>query len=323
MAGVDKIPLKPISTWILGYQSERNEVKHTLDQISLPKKSKPKEEEIMTLRKGHFYLSSYNGVKKVYVQPAWLDDETAIKVSKGKLDIEKIQAPENLVPYSQQSPIQDSKVEIRFDDSTIRKDLIELRQDFFNKIEDLQTFEQKLASELYNLKSTSQHINEDEIISKVLQKLPSQNINLNREELIKDILLSVPKSMGNVVYEIAPLEKIKKDFLQEVKNKILSDIGTLSSDEKKALKYLESRNVDIAPSELVIKCFLLKQGGSSSTKISNILKSLFGVESVEKTSGGRYRGRLKEKIKFLLGTHGATDQEIENVYNHILMEMLK
>jgi hypothetical protein len=119
------------------------------------------------------------------------------------------------------------------------------------------------------------------------------------------------------------LEKIKKDFLEECKKKILLDIESLSSDERKALKYMESRNVDIAPAELVLKCFLLKQGGSSSTKISNILKSLLSIECVEKTAGGRYRGRLKDKIKILLGNHNATEQEIEQVYNHILMEMLK
>jgi len=35
IAGVDKIPLKQISEWILGYQSERNEVKHTIDQLPI------------------------------------------------------------------------------------------------------------------------------------------------------------------------------------------------------------------------------------------------------------------------------------------------
>ena len=176
MAGVDKIPLKQISTWILGYQSERNEVKHTLDQISLPKKLKPTEEEIMTLKKGHFFLSCYEGVYSVYVQPSWLSDEDAIKIAKGKLDVDKIEAPDNLIPYSR--PTQErgqEKVEIRFDDSKIRKDLVGLRTDFFNKIQELQNFEQKLAEQIYNLKSQTHEINEDELISKILQKIPTFN----------------------------------------------------------------------------------------------------------------------------------------------------
>jgi len=175
MAGVDKTPLKQISTWILGYQSERNEVKHTLDQISLPKKMKPKEDEIMTLKKGHFFLSSYDGVVKVYVQPSWLNDKTAIEIAKGEMDVEKVQAPTSLTPLSI-APTQNDTggAEIRFDDSKIRKELVEMRSDFFNKIEELQSFQQKMAEEIEKLKTaTGTEINEEEIISKVLQKIPS------------------------------------------------------------------------------------------------------------------------------------------------------
>jgi hypothetical protein len=83
MAGVDKIPLKQISVWLLGYQTERNEVKHTLDQIALPPKSKPSIDEIMTLRVGQFVISSYDGVRKAYVQPLWLSDDEARAAAMG------------------------------------------------------------------------------------------------------------------------------------------------------------------------------------------------------------------------------------------------
>jgi len=325
MAGVDKVPLKQISTWILGYQSERNEVKHTLDQISLPKKMKPKEDEIMELRKGHFFLSCYEGVSNVYVQPSWLSDEDAIKIAKGKLNVDKIETPDNLTPYAR--PIQEreqGKVEIRFDDSKIRKDLVELRTDFFNKIQELQNFEQKLAEELYNLKSQGHEINEDEIVSKVLQKLPSFNntsVSLNKEEIIKEILLRVPKSIGNVVYEVSPQEKIKKDFLKEAKEKILSDVEKLSNDSKKLLKYIESRQSHITPSEAIVNCFHMKVGGSASTKMTGLFKELMSIGFTDK-AGSRYKPMMAERIKSELGIHEATQQEIDNLYNHILMEGL-
>ncbi len=328
MAGVDKIPLKQISTWILGYQSERNEVKHTLDQISLPKKMKPKEDEIMNLKKGHFFLSCYDGVFNVYVQPLWLSDEDAIKISKGKLDVDKIEAPDNLVPYSKQIQEQhQDKVEIRFDDSKIRKDLVELRSDFFNKIQELQNFEQKLASELYNLKAQKVEINEDELISKVLQKLPPTSItsqSLNKDEIIKEILLRVPKSTGNVVYEVAPLEKLKKDFLEEAKNRILSDVSSLSDNAKRTLKYLESRGVGCSVAEICVKGFMYKDGGGGYSKIVNdAMKELSSILVGEKQTNGKCFGRLKERIKQLLEVQEAKSEEIEQVYNHILMEMLK
>lgn len=334
MAGVDKIPLKQISTWILGYQAERNEVKHTLDQISLPNKLKPKEDEIMTLKKGHFFLSSYDGVVKVYVQPSWLNNDKAVQIAKGELNVEEVEAPSSLVPLSV-APIQPKKegVEVRFDDSKIRKELIELRQDFFNKIAELQTFQQKLAEEFYKMKNDIVDFNGEEfyneVVSKVLQKIPIQNnVTTNvigddiKKDIINEVLARVPKAAGAATYEVAPLEKITKDFLEEAKNKILADIQTLSSDEKKALKYIESRKSDISNSELILKCFHLKMGGSASTKVSNIIKSLKNIEVISKSAGGRNSPNLKNRIKDLLGVHNASEQELENLYSHVIMELL-
>lgn len=325
MAGVDKIPLKQISTWILGYQSERNEVKHTLDQIALPKGAKPKEDEIMNLRKGHFIISSYDGVIKVYVQPSWLKDEQAIEIAKGEKSVEDIEAPDNLTPLSIVSqPLKKESVEIRFDDSKIRKQLIELRQDFFDKIEEMQTAIQKTYSEIYSLKSQQQHINTDEIVSLVLQKNQLSNRNgVSKEEIISEILTRIPKQTGSVTYEVAPLEKIRKDFLEEAKNKIIQDVSGLSNDEKKVLKYIESAGRGIKSNELITKCFLMKPGGSSSNKVSSILKGLSSIEIVRRDIGGTNFPRLKDRIKELLINHEATEQEIDQVYDHILMEVLK
>ncbi len=329
MAGVDKIPLKQISTWILGYQSERNEVKHTLDQISLPKKMKPKEEEIMSLRKGHFFLSCYEGVYNVYVQPSWLSNEDAIKIAKGKLDVDKIEAPDNLVPNSR--PIQESKqdkVEIRFDDSKIRKDLVELRNDFFNKIQELQNFEQKLAGEIYNIKASKHELNEDEIVSKVLQKLPTFNnesvtpVSIDEESIINKVLARVP-SGGMKVYKVAPLEKIKKDFLEEARNKILEDVSGLSDNAKKILKYLESMGRSNT-TQLATKCFLYPSGAGGYSKIIlDAVKELDVIQVTELDSKNGHKPNLRERINFLLLDKEAKPEEIEQVYNHILMEVLK
>lgn len=330
MAGVDKIPLKQLSAWILGYQSERNEVKHTLDQISLPSKLKPKEDEIMTLKKGHFILSSYDGVFRVYVQPSWMDDETALKIAKGELDVSDIKKPDNLIPYSQ-APKQVTAPgvpDVCFDDSKLRKELVELRFDFFNKIQEIQEMVQKAYSEIYTIKSSRQDINEEELISKVLQKLPvnnhASNPVVNIEEVIKAVLVRVPKTAGSVTYSVSPLEKIKKDFLEEAKNKILSDISDLSQDAKKCLKFIESQGKAVTNNFIVENCFLLLGTNSSHrNKIAAAIKELnerFLVQKDDKTGN---KPRLKIRIKNLLGTHDATDQEIETLYQHVLMEMLK
>lgn len=326
MAGVDKTPLKQISTWILGYQSERNEVKHTLDQISLPKKLKPTEEEIMTLKKGHFFLSCYEGVFSVYVQPSWLSDEDAIKIAKGKLDVDKIESPTNLIPFSR--PIQEKnqdKVEIRFDDSKIRKDLIELRGDFFNKIQELQNFEQKLAEQFYNLKSQSHEINEDELISKILQKIPTfNNSSINKDEIIKEILMRIPKSTGNVVYEVAPLEKIKKDFLEEAKNKILEQVSQLDEKQKKLLKFIEQSGKGNKKTTIFENCFgKSATGGGTYTELGKKILDMKNLELIRMDTQQIVYAFLKDRINILISQYGATPQEIEQVYSHILMEVLR
>jgi hypothetical protein len=206
MAGVDKTPLKQISTWILGYQSEINEVKHTLDEISLPNKSKPKPEDIMTLRIGHFFLSSYDGVKKVYVQPSWLDDEKAKLIAKGELDINTIEKPESLVPFSI-VPTNREKMEIMFDDSKIRKELIELRQDIFDKFQEHQNYLQKLSEKVYSLESKK--IDVDDITSKILQKIKfpelTSSFKINSDVDIPseaNLILGKLGGMARKIYEV-------------------------------------------------------------------------------------------------------------------------
>ena len=326
MAGVDKSPLKQISTWILGYQAERNEVKHTLDQISLPKKMKPKEEEIMNLKKGHFFLSCYGGVFSVYVQPSWLSDEDAIRIAKGKIDVDKIEAPNNLTPYSRPIERESGKVEIRSDDSKIRKDLIELRADFFNKIQEIQNFQQKLAEQIYKLNGQTHEVNEDEIINKVLQKMPTfnrSNSSIDRDSIIKEVLLRIPKSTGSVVYEISPIEKITKDFLEETKNNIISQVSQLNDKEKRMLKFLESQGKETKAKDIITKCWNLAESGSASTQIAQCGKTLINFEFARKGTNGGWLSTLKTKLSNYLFIHQAKEQEIEQVYNHILMEMLK
>src|SRR3990167_9245953 len=324
MAGVDKIPLKQISTWILGYQSERNEVKHTLDQISLPKRLKPKEDEIMTLKKGHFILSCYDGVFKVYVQPICMDDETAIKIAKGKLDVDKIESPTSLTPYSIPQARQENNQPISsYDDSKIRKQMVELRQDFFNKMQEQQNAINKIYTEIYTLQSKKHEVNADEIISLVMQKMPSVQGSINEESIISKVLARVPKQDGSMTYEVVPLEKIKKDFLNEAKQKILSDISTLSNNAKRTLKYMESRGIGCAVAEICIKGFMYKDGGGGYSKIVNdSMKELSTILVGEKQTNGKCFGRLKERIKQLLEVQDAKPEEIEEVYNHILMELL-
>lgn len=89
IAGMEKSLLKQVDNWVLGRQREINEVDHTLAQVPVSKKMKPKPEEIMNLSKGMFYACFDDQMRKVYVQPSWLPSDIAIKVAKGEIPVPK------------------------------------------------------------------------------------------------------------------------------------------------------------------------------------------------------------------------------------------
>jgi len=168
-------------------------------------------------------------------------------------------------------------------------------------------------------------IDYDTIFAKVLQKMPvAGNVqNIDEDVLMQKILSRLPKTVGNVTYEVAPLEKIKKDFIQTAKNKIIDDISKLSDESKQMLKYLESRNVEVTVNELCMKCFLMKQsGGGYGQAVNTYGKDLIEYFFADKKQNGRYRGTLRNRINELLQIHEASNEDIENLYNHIIIEML-
>lgn len=324
MTNVDKTPLKQITTWILGLQTEKNEVIRTLDQVPLPKKQKPKPDDIMTLQVGHFYKCSPQETRKVYVQPLWVDDQTAKKISLGKMNVDKLKKPSQLVPFSIQlkSVTQTSQPDFESQKfyAKVQQDLIELRQDFFSKMQEQRQYIDSLAEQVMKLQTSRPEINTDEIVSLVLQKLPDGG-QLNKQELMNEILAKVPKVAGSVTYDVAPLEKIKKDFLEEAKGRILSMISELSDDMKKVIKWIEAKGNRTTKMEIYNKGLGYKSnyaGGGSFDKGFNDLVNK-GIVRKEKSY---FYGNLKELIRSELESNHATEHEIEQVYNHILVELL-
>lgn len=334
MSDVDKSPLKQISTWVLGYQSEINEVKHTIDQIPLAKSLKPAPNDIQSLGKGIFYLATRESTKKVYVQPFWLDDERAKKVAMGELKIEDLDTPESVTPFAvarkTETRVQEQPT-IDFGETTKRfnSEMNDIRADFFKKLEEVQEQFGKVYTDIYNLQNEpKQEIDEETIIAKVLQKVPTTTITspsviapqINEEALMSKILARVP-SGSSVVYEVAPLEKIKKDFLETAKAKVLSEVEGLDDESKKIIKFIESIERRTNLSEIMEKGLLVKPSSGSRSRIQKKIQELFSLE-ISRKDGSHVYSNLKEKAKKYMETHEATESEINQVYDHILMEML-
>jgi hypothetical protein len=89
MAGVAKVMLRQVTVWLFGVQGEHNEIKRVLQMIpdagdgALPDRS-----DIMTLKKGEFFVRYDGRLIKTYVQPGWMGDLDAQAIATGDQDVE-------------------------------------------------------------------------------------------------------------------------------------------------------------------------------------------------------------------------------------------
>lgn len=164
MSGVDKGPLKQISAWILGLQTERNEVQHTLDQISLPTATKPKAEEIMTLKLGHFICVTPEFVKRVYVRPSWLGVEEAKAISMDQLPVEATSAKKKISIKDlsdvdvlamdnlrkKLEVLAKANKQLEFDNETLKRKLIDIEKKIDPKLLNLMSRFKGLIDEIEN-----------------------------------------------------------------------------------------------------------------------------------------------------------------------------
>lgn len=327
LAGVDKASIKQVTTWILGLQMEKNEVKHTLDQINLPKKSKPKPDDIMSLSIGHFILTTPDETIPVYVQPAWMNDETAKAVATEEIDVKSVQKPENLITRPVGTPLTPALPDHHAINvyARVSKDLVAMRTDFFNKIEavikkgDNQV--KALATKLTELDvAIKKAVNVDEIVSLVLQKMPLPTID--EEKIIAEVVKRVPKMAGAVTYEVAPLIKLQKDFQEAAKAQILHDINDLDEESKIILKFIESIQKGTKVTEIMETCLFISSKSGSRSRIQKKIAAMVTVGLVRKDRGGNIYPNLKERAKQLMELHQATSEEAEAVYDHIISELL-
>jgi len=93
LRGVDKKHLRSFDVRLFGRQPDPHEIDEILKALPLPKQEKPKPEQIMTLKLGHFFAKLRDKVELTYVRPVWLPEEIAIRVAKGELepDSEEVQ----------------------------------------------------------------------------------------------------------------------------------------------------------------------------------------------------------------------------------------
>lgn len=327
MAGVDKIPLKSVATWILGLQSERNEVKHTLDQMPIPKRNKPSEDEIMRLKKGQFFVCSPEQHTLAYVQPAWLDSESAKNVALGTLDVNDIHKPLSAVlPAISEIRNEEPKARAIRDMEDMRNEFSQLRRSVLEKIAEITEYVGKLSQMMQTappaeLKESK--IDAEKITLMVRSELP--NFELMKNEMVKEILAKVPMNgRGPATYTVEPLKALQKKMQQEAKESIIASINELSPERKKIIQFIESAQKGVKQSDIATKCLGLgsNEGGNHKKTRGEILelesKGLIRFDIKHSTVSPM----LHDKIKDYMQVHGGTDEEVNEVYNHVIDYLL-
>jgi hypothetical protein len=140
--------------------------------------------------------------------------------------------------------------------------------------------------------------------------------------LIAEIVKRLPAG-GNVTYEVAPMEKIKKDFIAEAKNKIIVDIKTLDEEQKKIVKFVETQNKGCNQTMILSKClFVSATSGGTRSRISQKCKDMANLFLVRMDKNAIVYPNLKGRLQELFGLHEASADEIEIAYNHIINDLI-
>lgn len=310
MAGMDKMPLKQVSTWILGLQTERNEVTHTLDQISVPVKQKPKADEIMTLSLGHFVLVTPKMTKHVYAQPIWMSDEDAILIAKGERKSEDYRKPDGMglgllptpqpIPQQVSTPTQPTTTPAQLERLT--KDLIQLREDVFNKF---QSVEENIRA----------------IASRPVQSAAPVAIEVDVDDIVSRVLLKIPVSHNGTV-KIEAKEVVLKRFQQAEVDRLLKQTEGLSAWQKQVLQFVEAKGSQTDKSELLKRIL-----GKTANLVGNYKQryqeadELATLGFLKNDKQKRLYPNLATHVKSQLETYKATDTEINDVVGQVLLRL--
>ena len=87
LAGISSILLRQVTVWLFGVQRDPREIERTLEHIPADT-AKPNKGDIATLGKGQFIVCWEREMRRVYVQPAWMQPAHAEAIARGEEPVE-------------------------------------------------------------------------------------------------------------------------------------------------------------------------------------------------------------------------------------------
>lgn len=148
--------------------------------------------------------------------------------------------------------------------------------------------------------------------------------NVDYDYIIAEVLKRIPAGTGGAVYQVAPLEMIKKNFLQEAKDRLIMLLSGFDDEQKRIIKWVEQAGAGRSKKDIYTGCFGPGAGAGHKYQDLNVKVSEMHKAGVVRTDDkARVFPRLAEKIKENLVQYDATEAELDNLYSHVLVELLR
>jgi hypothetical protein len=273
IAGTSKAILKQVANWCLGLQVEINEVQHTLEQIPLPKNLKPKEDEIMTLKIGHFILCNPYFTKKIYVCPAWLNEETAKKIALGTIPVEAVLGKKK-IKIKDLSRTEDIALEnSRRKEIEMSKKITSLEKEIDDLKDKKDKFERKYQSDFSAKKKQNEKLKE---IKKIQTKynLLIKKIKKFAENIESVEEVEIPKEIPDYAEYDSPLSQTQVSIsseteISEENNLILKKLGGMA---RKIYETLLQHREGLTKVQIGLMTGYSYTGGSFANALSKLRK---------------------------------------------------
>ena len=296
----DKALLKQCSNWIMGYQQEKNEVKNVRENIGRKKIS---DEDIMSLKLGHFIASLHQKIYHVYVLPAGIDPEMGRGVAMGTIPVETVKdilesskpvrkAPEEAIvsPLSTSGGPGEVTIEalqqIEVIEGRVKGLLAEILA-LEKRADELEEDIEKQRYENNELKSTVKALRKEDEQSK--RTIESLNEELSTFRAFKVLLNQFIVPVGSLAFleSTKELEQIKKDIskLKATPRRRAPAGGTgiawidiwmpkLGAAEQKILSFMASKfPLKMTKSEIAIGIGLTASGGYFNGAFNKLKKN--------------------------------------------------
>jgi len=355
---VDKSVIRSADVWLMGRQRELNEVKRVLAQ--LPTEKKPRPQEIMNLRVGHFIVSAEDWCRQVYVQPAWMDYEAAREVAMGNTTVDEytpveahhgfngdeLPAPEVNDSLEEEDPMVIAELEqqlaeargenVRLQGVLQRLEgsdeiIVEMRLEMKaieEKAAAMETYQSDLRAKLKAFEDL------DVALATLFQRyIPASNetgMVITKDELIDEVLARLgPGAIGVPVVTLAPvpaleelINNIQNDKLGQRARELLEEVMVMPPRRRQVLAVLtsESKPLPIVEVGRLLGHDLRASGGLQST-FSSEMRALVNDKWVYRDPKNGFKGRLPLKVKEELALWSPSDHILEGVVNNVLVEL--